>query len=332
MGSGKTTLLLRIAKKLVKDGRRKLAIIENEIGKVGVDDQSIQAEGLTVKELFSGCICCSMRIDLVRTLLELEKEHKPDLVIIEPSGVAGPHLVVDALSGYGGEIDRKLVVLLMDATRPSLLLNNPPVPIVERGVGAGDIILINKIDQAEPESVKSLELCIREMRPNVRIAMISALTGEGTEQMSDLFDEMLSPIRKEKAEIIETLETGLTDTDAVVFSEKISFAFETPMKSDDAEYKLAGILDSLREKLEQDGCTMIGHIKAILRDDEKPGYLLMSLTDFKMKPSRRGAVAASIVKVSITLNAIVYGINPLILSLSARSLLQSFKSDKLVTR
>ena len=79
LGSGKTTLLLRIAKSLVEDSGRKIAIIENEIGKVGVDDQTIAAEGLTVKELFSGCVCCSLRLDLINTLLELERNVNPDI-------------------------------------------------------------------------------------------------------------------------------------------------------------------------------------------------------------------------------------------------------------
>jgi G3E family GTPase len=104
LGSGKTTLLLAVAKGLVASGR-KVAIIENEIGKVGVDGETIAAEGLAVKELFSGCICCSLRINLVNTLLELERTTEPDIVIIEPSGVAGPDLLLAALVGYGGVID-----------------------------------------------------------------------------------------------------------------------------------------------------------------------------------------------------------------------------------
>lgn len=324
LGSGKTTLLLRIAKTLVEGGR-KLAIIENEVGKVGVDDQTVQAEGLTVKELFSGCICCSLRIDLVNTMLELERTCAPDIVIIEPSGVAGPHAVVDAFEGYGGEIDRMIVMHLMDATRPMLLLSKPPLPIVERGVHAGDLILINKIDQATPEAVKSLEDRIREMRPCARVSSVSALTGEGTANLAEAFDMILPPKEKRKAESLKTSEEGRLDTDAVVFSEKISLSFNPVLHQDHVRTELSGLLEALAASLEKAGCRMIGHIKAIIRDEEKAGYLLVSVTDFGAKATARGALKGEIGRASLTLNAIVYGTDSLSLSVAARSHLDNFR-------
>ena len=117
LGAGKTSLLLELVGGLAAGGTRKIAIIENEIGAVGVDDQVLAAEGLPVREIYSGCICCSLRGDLVTTLLELERQEKPDLVILEPSGAAGVRQVQSALVGYGGEM-LKLGPLLLFISSP----------------------------------------------------------------------------------------------------------------------------------------------------------------------------------------------------------------------
>ena len=66
LGSGKTSLLLAVAKAVSESGR-KMAIIENEVGKVGIDDIVLRAEGLPVREIYSGCVCCSLRLDLINT-------------------------------------------------------------------------------------------------------------------------------------------------------------------------------------------------------------------------------------------------------------------------
>ncbi|MBT3287694.1 MAG: cobalamin biosynthesis protein P47K, partial [Victivallales bacterium] len=69
LGSGKTTLLLALARELCRDGQRKVAVIENEVGAIGIDDALVADAGLPVREIYSGCICCSLRLDLIRTLL-----------------------------------------------------------------------------------------------------------------------------------------------------------------------------------------------------------------------------------------------------------------------
>ena len=70
LGSGKTTLMLAIIRKLMIKIQR-LSIIENEIGELGIDGEYLQLEGLEVQELFGGCICCTLSVDLVSTLKKL---------------------------------------------------------------------------------------------------------------------------------------------------------------------------------------------------------------------------------------------------------------------
>ena len=100
LGSGKTTLLRRIAQAFnATCPDKRMAVIENEVGTVGIDGDFLANDGLTVRQINSGCICCTLRLDLVTTLLDLERTYAPDLIILEPSGVAGPRQVLSALDG-----------------------------------------------------------------------------------------------------------------------------------------------------------------------------------------------------------------------------------------
>jgi G3E family GTPase len=89
LGSGKTTLLLQIARRLAA-ASQKVAIIENEVGEIGIDGQYLRREGLEVQEMFGGCVCCTLAVDLVTTLRKLEESVQPDRVILEATGVAPP--------------------------------------------------------------------------------------------------------------------------------------------------------------------------------------------------------------------------------------------------
>jgi G3E family GTPase len=85
LGAGKTTLI----KKLIKEGYRgeKLVLIENEFGEIGVDGGFMKEAGITVNELNSGCICCSLVGDFAKALKKVVQEYNPDRILIEPSGV-----------------------------------------------------------------------------------------------------------------------------------------------------------------------------------------------------------------------------------------------------
>ena len=106
LGSGKTTLIVPLAKSVVQSKRR-VAILVNEIGEIGIDNQLMRQLDLNVWELLAGCICCTLSSDLVTTLQKLDADYAPtygvpDLVIVEPSGAADPRNVLTALPYYRG--------------------------------------------------------------------------------------------------------------------------------------------------------------------------------------------------------------------------------------
>ena len=95
LGSGKTSVLLQLARHLVKreratSGGVKVAIIENEVGDVGIDDKVLVNEGFSVKNLFAGCACCSLAGELVYSIRMIQKELNPEWLIIEATGIAHP--------------------------------------------------------------------------------------------------------------------------------------------------------------------------------------------------------------------------------------------------
>ena len=101
MGAGKTTLI----KKLIKEAYsgEKLVLVENEFGEIGVDGTFMQDAGITVNELNSGCICCSLVGDFAKALHQVIETYHPDRVLIEPSGVGklSDVITVAAESGCG---------------------------------------------------------------------------------------------------------------------------------------------------------------------------------------------------------------------------------------
>lgn len=153
LGSGKTSLILSLAHFIVeKKSRRKLIIIENEIGQTGIDDKILRANGFAVKELFSGCICCTLAGELAVTLNEMAETMMPDWVIVECTGLADPCQVMKALKQ---------------------LLEIAPV-LIEKQVLNADVILMNKMDLAGEDHLRKMERELIESNGKAGIYKLSA--------------------------------------------------------------------------------------------------------------------------------------------------------------
>lgn len=305
LGSGKTSVLLHLARPLARAGV-KVAVIENEVGKVGVDDQLVAAEGLPVRELYSGCICCSLRLDLISTLLDLERTFNPDVVLLEPSGVAGPDLVLDALIGYGGEINRKVVVVVVDATRAGLL-QAQDLPIVTRGIRAADLLLINKADAVTAEVPIQTELWMRTLNTGAPALAVSAQTGEGMDEVATQISLLMSPPRRPAARA-ERPQHERTDIEMATFSWKGKLSLSSPVAGVELQQQLAALLRKLAVHAAGGGDALAGHIKAIFREGGADGYWSVSTTSAACAPQARGRLSPHIQSGELTLNAIVYGV------------------------
>jgi G3E family GTPase len=172
LGAGKTTLLLEIARRLTADSER-VAIIENEVGEVGIDGAYLRREGLEVQEMFGGCVCCTLSVDLVTTLKKLEPLFHPDRVILEASGVARPGDIVPTVRQYASMVDDVQVLVLVDASRYEMLVEIMN-PLVTAQIGAADMVAVNKIDEIDEETLDRVRKSVKDLNGAARVVAVSA--------------------------------------------------------------------------------------------------------------------------------------------------------------
>ncbi|MFC1879478.1 CobW family GTP-binding protein [Chloroflexota bacterium] len=173
LGSGKTTFILSLARQLVEAGK-KVAIIENEVGEIGIDGELIRRSGLAVREIFNGCICCQLSADLVPTLETLAVETASDYIIIEASGVAEPNRILGLLSFYHGPpIQDTHTLTLVDPTRiPELF--QILTPLITAQVQPANTIIINKIDIASSDELTATREVLKSLKLRAAIVELSA--------------------------------------------------------------------------------------------------------------------------------------------------------------
>jgi G3E family GTPase len=305
LGSGKTSILMPLVKQLTENGM-KIAIIENEVGKTGVDDIYLKEHGLNVKEIFSGCICCTLRLDLIRTLLSLENEYDPDLVILEPSGVAGPSQILNALQGYGGDIDSKSLLSIIDAERFSKLATMN-LPIITDGIKNADLVVVNKIDLVNDEQLVSLNNKLLEFNKDADIINISILNNTNVDAFFQLIQNLL--IHTNNQNLSQILNIKEKNGDAPqIYSTEFSLDFnEIGLNEKEIKNIYAKKIEAIAKKLKKASATLIGNLKLIIKSD-KGGYLLISTTSFERKPEIVGKLPSKYSKLTFNLNAMIYGI------------------------
>ncbi|MEI6034762.1 MAG: GTP-binding protein [Verrucomicrobiae bacterium] len=177
LGAGKTTLLNRI---LTEEHGLRIAVIENEFGEVGVDQELVIHADEEIFEMNNGCICCSVRGDLIRILGNLMKRReKFDHILIETTGLADPGPVVQTFFA-DEEMREKLfvnaVVTLVDAKH--ILLHLDGSDQAREQIAFADVVLLNKCDLAGAEALASLEARIRSINA---LAKIHRTTNAGIE-------------------------------------------------------------------------------------------------------------------------------------------------------
>jgi len=168
LGSGKTTLLNRI---LTEQHGKKIAVIENEFGEVGVDNQLVIQSDEEIFEMNNGCICCTVRGDLLRILSRLMKrKDRLDGILIETTGLANPAPVAQTFFSdpeMKEQFRLDAIVTLVDAKHILLHLGDSPEAVKQ--VGFADVILLNKCDLVTPAELDSLEKRIKSINAVAKI-------------------------------------------------------------------------------------------------------------------------------------------------------------------
>lgn len=188
-GSGKTTFLLRALRFATREAGLRTVLVQNEIGRVGVDPEVFHRDDLIVKELLGGCICCSLSTRLVSVLLTLALEKTADLVCIEASGIATPGMVRGMLAGTDLAALPLLQVNILDAVRLERVEKMLALPIIRQGIEASDLCVVNKIDAAPAGFRESFGTRVREIRHDARIYFTNLSASES------LPDSLTFPLR-----------------------------------------------------------------------------------------------------------------------------------------
>jgi len=164
LGAGKTTLLNRI---LSEPHGRKFAVIVNEFGEIGIDNELIVNADEEVFEMNNGCICCTVRGDLVRIIDGLmRRKGKFDAIIVETTGLADPAPVAQTFfmdEQVGAKTKLDAVVTVADALWLKDRLKDAPE--AKNQIAFADVILINKTDLVNPEDLRELEARVRGLNP-----------------------------------------------------------------------------------------------------------------------------------------------------------------------
>ena len=202
LGAGKTTLI----KKLLSEAftGEQVVLIENEFGEIGIDGGFLKEAGIEIREMNSGCICCSLVGDFGKSLREVVDTYHPDRILIEPSGVGKLSDVIKAVRDVQEEIDAHLnsFTTVVDVTKCRVYRKNFGEFFSNQIEYAGAVIL-SRTDKAKPEKAEESVALLRELNDKAPFITtpIGQLSGEkilktmesGKSLEAELLDELICP-------------------------------------------------------------------------------------------------------------------------------------------
>ncbi len=179
LGAGKTTFIKKMLKEAFSG--EQVVLIENEFGEIGIDGGFLKEAGIEIREMNSGCICCSLVGDFGKSLKEVVDTYHPDRILIEPSGVGKLSDVIKAVQDVQDEIEAELnsFTTVVDVTKCRLYKKNFGEFFSNQIEYAGAIIL-SRTDKAKPEKVEESVELLRELNEKAPIITtpIEQLSGE----------------------------------------------------------------------------------------------------------------------------------------------------------
>ncbi|MCI8286893.1 MAG: cobalamin biosynthesis protein CobW [Lachnospiraceae bacterium] len=199
LGAGKTTLIKKLLKEAL-DGS-KTVLIENEFGEIGIDGGFLKESGIEIKEMNSGCICCSLVGDFGTSLKEVIETYAPERILIEPSGVGKLSDVLKAVENVAADLDVQVnsAVAVVDASKAKMYIKNFGEFFINQIEYAGTILL----SRTDKVSAAKLEECVTMVREHNAKAVIittplAELDGkavletiEGVDTLEEMMREML---------------------------------------------------------------------------------------------------------------------------------------------
>lgn len=204
LGAGKTTFIKKLLQEAIAG--EQVVLIENEFGEIGIDGGFLKDAGIEIREMNSGCICCSLVGDFGKSLEEVLTKYQPERVIIEPSGVGKLSDVMNAVRDVAKNLDVKLnsAVTIVDAAKCKMYMKNFGEFFNNQIENAGTIVL-SRTDIADAEKVQLDVDLIRAHNKEATIVTtpIDQLSGEQLleliEKPDTMMEELLAQVKEEHA-------------------------------------------------------------------------------------------------------------------------------------
>ena len=201
LGAGKTTFIKKLLQEAIAG--EQVVLIENEFGEIGIDGGFLKDAGVEIREMNSGCICCSLVGDFGKSLEEVLTKYHPDRVIIEPSGVGKLSDVMKAVIDVASEVEVTLnsAVTIVDAQKCRMYRKNFGEFFNNQIENAGTIVL-SRTDIAPADKVDQALQIIRELNPNASVVTTPCdeLSGKQLLEIIEKPDTMAEDLMKEVKE------------------------------------------------------------------------------------------------------------------------------------
>ncbi|MCC8027745.1 MAG: GTP-binding protein [Clostridium sp.] len=203
LGAGKTTFIKKLLEEAIAG--EKVVLIENEFGEIGIDGGFLKDSGIEIREMNSGCICCSLVGDFGASLAEVLTKYQPERIIIEPSGVGKLSDVIKAVVDVSADMDVELnsAVTIVDAAKCKMYMKNFGEFFNNQIENAGTIVL-SRTDITDVDKVQRDVKLLRSKNENAVIITtpLGDLSGEQLleiiEKHDTMLDDLLSEVRESR--------------------------------------------------------------------------------------------------------------------------------------
>lgn len=266
LGAGKTTLI----KQLFKAGfsGEKVVLIENEFGEIGIDGTFLKEAGIDIKEINSGCICCSLVGDFSKSMEEVINKFNPDRIIIEPSGVGKLSDIIKAVENLQLGLVLNIVATVVDGSKCKIYMKNFG-EFFNNQVEDAKSIIISKVENLEDEKIIEVYNLLKNKNPHANIILAN---------LPHTDEKKLLEVLEKNALITEQMKENLEqehcchhhdekghhhDADEIF----VSYGFESVRAYSKEE--LTHILDALKD---ENVCGLVLRAKGILRASDNDNW------------------------------------------------------------
>ena len=202
LGAGKTTLIKNLFKSSMKN--EKVVLIENEFGEIGVDGTFLKESGVKIKEINSGCICCSLVGDFSSSMKEVVEKFNPDRIIIEPSGVGRLSDIIKAVEKVEEELKINIVATVVDGGKCKMYHKNFG-EFYNDQIAQAKTVIVSKTEKLSESKINDALEIIRELNPDVTVI---------TTPVSELDPEkVLDTLQSDKSGYDELLKSVLEEAE-----------------------------------------------------------------------------------------------------------------------